>query len=88
MTLKQISDYCTKNGILVYEKRNETDGRKKIYRISVPVFTEGNVIPTSNYDYLVGKPKEIMEYVNKLLEDDEFRHNTARWVGTWSAMTI
>ncbi len=83
MKLKDISEYCLRNGVLVYEKRDEKDGRKRFYRINVPVFTEGETIPTSNYDYMVRKPKEILEYVNKLLEDYTFRRNTARWVRTW-----
>ena len=82
MTKANISDYCMRNGVLVYEKYDEKDRRKRYYRMSIPVFTEGEVIPTSNYDYIVHKPIDCYNYVKKLLEDDKFRSNTARWVRT------
>ena len=84
MTKKNISEYCLRNGVLVYEKYDEKDRRKRFYRMSIPVFTEGETIPTSNYDYIVKRPVDCYKYVNKLLEDDKFRHNVAKWVRTWS----
>ena len=46
MTKKNISEYCLRNGVLVYEEYDEKDRRKRFYRMSIPVFTEGETIPT------------------------------------------
>lgn len=79
MTKKNISEYCLRNGVLVYEKYDEKDRRKRFYRMS---------IPTSNYDYIVKRPVDCYDYVNKLLEDDKFRHNVEKWVRTWAGYEI
>lgn len=88
MTKKNISEYCLRNGVLVYEEYDEKDRRKRFYRMSIPVFTEGETIPTSNYDYIVHRPIDRYNHVKKLLEDDEFRLNVARWVRTWYDVAI
>ena len=88
MTKKNISEYCLRNGVLVYEEYDEKDRRKRFYRMSIPIFTEGETIPTSNYDYIVHRPIDCYNHVKKLLEDDEFRLNVARWVRTWYDVAI
>lgn len=88
MTISNISDYCMRNGVLVYVKHDEKDARRLYYRMSIPVFTDGEVIPTSNYDYNVKTPKECYEYTKKLLEDDVFRQNVAKWVRTWKEVAL
>lgn len=88
MTIKNISDYCMRNGVMVYEEYDKNDRRKRFYKMIIPVFTDGEIIPTSNYDYLVKKPVDCYHYVKKLLEDDKFRLNVANWVRTWITMEI
>lgn len=83
MTKKNISEYCLRNGVLVYEQYDEKDRRKRFYRMSIPVFTEGETIPTSNYDYIVHRPIDCYNHVKKLLEDDEFKGFYKKSPGKW-----
>lgn len=64
-------------------KKIDEKDRRKYYRMSIPVFTKGETIPTSNYDYFVKTPIECYKKATELLEDDEFRLNTGNWVSTW-----
>ena len=80
MTLANIEDYCKRNGVLIYEKYDEADKRKRYYEMLIPVFAEGQLIPVSNERYAVKRPKDCYEHMKKLLEDDKFRANTAAWV--------
>lgn len=83
MTVANIMDYCQRNGVVVYDQYDEKDKRKKFYKMRIPIFTEGIITPTSYRDYLVKRPKDCYTYMNELLENDNFRFNTANWVRTW-----
>lgn len=82
-TVANVTDYCKRNGVCVYDEWDQKDRRKKYYKMLIPVFEEGNLIPVSNTEYCVKNMKECYEYMNKLLEDDKFRANTAAWVRSW-----
>ena len=47
-TIKEVMDYCSRNGISVYECWDEKDRRKKFYKMLIPVFESGVLIPVSN----------------------------------------
>jgi len=50
-TIKEVTDYCSRNGIIIYECWGEKDYRKKFYKMLIPVFEEGVLIPVSNREY-------------------------------------
>lgn len=83
MTFKEVSFFCECNGICIYEQRDKKDGRKRYYKMLIPIFEEGKVIPVRNEEYLVKTIKECYQHTKKLLEDDKFRANTAAWVRSW-----
>lgn len=82
-TVKEVTDYCKRNGILIYEEYDEKDRRKRFYKLKIPVFEKGVLIPVSNRDYICKNMKECYQYTNKLLEDDEFRLAVSAWVRSW-----
>ena len=51
-TIKEVMDYCSRNGISVYECWDEKDRRKKFYKMLIPVFESGVLIPVSNREYI------------------------------------
>lgn len=83
MNLKNIIDYCKRNGVVVYEKHDPVDRRKRYYTMVIPVFVGDEVVPSGNREYSVKTPVECYRYVHKLLDDDLFRRRVAAWVRTW-----
>lgn len=82
-TIKEVTDYCRRNGIIVYECWDEKDRRKKYYKLSIPVFKDGVLIPVSNTEYICKNVKECYQYTQRLLEDDKFRLAVSAWVRSW-----
>ena len=58
-TIKEVMDYCSRNGISVYECWDEKDRRKKFYKMLIPVFESGVLIPVSNREYICSLKKAI-----------------------------
>lgn len=73
-TIKEVMDYCSRNGISVYECWDEKDRRKKFYKMLIPV---------SNREYICKNIKECYNYTQTLLEDDTFRLAVSAWVRSW-----
>ena len=73
-TIKEVTDYCSRNGISVYECWDEKDRRKKFYKMLIPV---------SNREYICKNIKECYNYTQTLLEDDTFRLAVSAWVRSW-----
>lgn len=73
-TIKEVMDYCSRNGISVYECWDEKDRRKKFYKMLIPV---------SNREYICKNIKERYNYTQTLLEDDTFRLAVSAWVRSW-----
>lgn len=73
-TIKEVTDYCSRNGIGVYECWDEKDRRKKFYKMLIPV---------SNREYICKNIKECYNYTQTLLEDDTFRLAVSAWVRSW-----
>lgn len=71
------------HGISVYECWDEKDRRKKFYKMLIPVFESGVLIPVSNREYLCKNIKECYNYTQTLLEDDTFRLAVSAWVRSW-----
>ena len=82
-TIKEVMDYCSRNGISVYECWDEKDRRKKFYKMLIPVFESGVPIPVSNREYICNNIKEFYNYTQTLLEDDTFRLAVSAWVRSW-----
>ena len=82
-TIKEVMDYCSRNGISVYECWDEKDRRKKFYKMLIPVFESGLLIPVSNREYICKNIKECYNYTQTLLEDDTFRLAVSAWVRSW-----
>lgn len=82
-TIKEVMDYCSRNGISVYECWDEKDRRKKFYKMLIPVFESGVLIPVSNRGYICKNIKECYNYTQTLLEDDTFRLAVSAWVRSW-----
>lgn len=82
-TIKEVTDYCSRNGISVYECWDEKDRRKKFYKMLIPVFESGVLIPVSNRKYICKTVKECYKYTQTLLEDDAFRLAVSAWVSSW-----
>lgn len=82
-TIKEVTDYCSRNGISVYECWDEKDRRKKFYKMLIPVFESGVLIPVYNREYICKTIKECYKYTQTLLEDDTFRLAVSAWVRSW-----
>ena len=82
-TIKEVMDYCSRNGISVYECWDEKDRRKKFYKMLIPVFESGVLIPVSNREHICKNIKECYNYTQTLLEDDTFRLAVSAWVRSW-----
>ena len=72
--------YAERKGLCVYE---HYEGRKVFYKVRIPTFTEGKVVPTGYKDMMVRNLKEVKEKVDELWSDDKYRGNAAAWVRTW-----
>lgn len=83
MRVKDIMDYCQRNGVVVHEEREMYANRRNYYKMIIPVFVGDELIPSGNREYLVKTPKQCYEYMKELLEDDLFRRKVAAWVRGW-----
>jgi len=82
-TIKEVLFYCERNGIVVHECWDKEDGRKKFYKMVIPVFEADKLIPVSSREYICKTVKECYQYTKKLLEDDTFRLAVSAWVRSW-----
>lgn len=80
MKKSEILFYAERKGLCIYEI---TEGRKVFYKIRIPIFTSGKVIPTGYEDVIVRNIGEVKKKADELWENDEYRINAAAWVRTW-----
>lgn len=80
MKKSEILFYAGRRGLCVYEIYK---GRRILYMIKIPIFTDGQVIPTDDKDVLVGSIREVKKMADELWEDDEYRRKASAWVRTW-----
>jgi hypothetical protein len=81
MRKEEIIFNAERKGFCIYEV---PDGKKMFYKIRIPTFSNGKVIPTGYEDILVRNIKEVRKKTEEIWENnDEFRAKASAWVRTW-----
>lgn len=80
MKKSEIISLASQRGICVYE---QYEGRRVWYKVRIPIFTDGKVIPTGYKDETVWNIKGVKEVVDKLWKDEEYRLRTQNWLSKY-----
>lgn len=66
-----------RRGLCAYE---EFVGRKILYKVKIPIFSEGQEIPTANRDELVRDIREVKKMADQMWKDEKYRKNVTNWL--------
>lgn len=80
MKKSEIISLASQRGICVYE---QYEARRVWYKVRIPIFTDGKVIPTGYKDKTVWNIKEVKEVIDKLWRDEEYRLKTKNWLSKY-----
>ena len=83
MTVKQVEDYLRQYGMLMYEKTDEKDRRKKYYELLYPIFNGNEKKPSSDGTRLEKRAYDIYKYAKELLEDAEYKEKCIFWINNY-----
>lgn len=80
MRKSEIISMASQRGICVYE---QYQGRRVLYKVRIPIFTEGKVIPTGYKDEIVWNIKEVRGVIEEIWKNEEYRVKAFNWLSRY-----